>query len=217
MGASTVSAGGPYRLPMFPLGQVSFPATLVPLRVFEPRYVQMVRDCLRSDAGDGPSFGVVLIERGQEVGGGDARFGVGVATRIMQVSPESDGSFGVVAVGIRRIRVLQWLPDDPYPQAMVADEPDPVDAPDEEVQATASDLRRLLARCAEAGWPAAPATVELAADPATLLWHLCAVLPVGPLDDHALLAAPDGPARLALLRGLIADVDGLVADRLAGT
>ena len=57
------------RLPMFPLSAVLFPHASMPLHVFEPRYRQMLRDCL---AGDG-RFGIVLIERGSEVGGGDQR------------------------------------------------------------------------------------------------------------------------------------------------
>src|SRR5439155_458702 len=60
-------------LPMFPLGTVLFPFVVLPLHVFEPRYRALTRDCL---AGSG-EFGVVLIERGLEVGGGDERFPVG--------------------------------------------------------------------------------------------------------------------------------------------
>lgn len=55
-------------MPMFPLGTVLLPGAILPLHVFEPRYQQLVRDCL-----DAPEheFGVVLIDRGSEVGGGD--------------------------------------------------------------------------------------------------------------------------------------------------
>ena len=60
------------RLPMFPLGTVLFPYAVLPLHVFEPRYRALTEHCL---AGDG-CFGVVLIERGSEVGGGDTRFAV---------------------------------------------------------------------------------------------------------------------------------------------
>ena len=56
-------------LPMFPLGSTMLPGQQLPLHVFEPRYQELVRDCL--DAPDGPRFGVVLIARGNEVGGGD--------------------------------------------------------------------------------------------------------------------------------------------------
>ena len=57
-------------VPMFPLGSVLFPHALLPLRIFEPRYQALLDSCL---AGDG-RFGVVLIERGFEVGGGEDRF-----------------------------------------------------------------------------------------------------------------------------------------------
>ncbi len=57
------------RLPMFPLSAVLFPYASMPLHVFEPRYRALMRDCLAGD----PRFGVVLIERGSEVGGGDQR------------------------------------------------------------------------------------------------------------------------------------------------
>ncbi len=60
-------------MPMFPLGTVLFPYALLPLHVFEPRYRVMIRHVMDSDH----EFGVVLIERGSEVGGGDVRFDIG--------------------------------------------------------------------------------------------------------------------------------------------
>ena len=69
-------------MPMFPLGTVLFPYAVLPLHVFEPRYRVMTRRCLDGDR----EFGVVLIERGSEVGGGDVRFGVGTIARIVQVA-----------------------------------------------------------------------------------------------------------------------------------
>ena len=69
-------------LPMFPLGNVVLPGELLPLNVFEPRYRQLVLDCLAADV---PEFGVVLIERGSEVGGGDVRASIGTVTRIARV------------------------------------------------------------------------------------------------------------------------------------
>jgi uncharacterized protein len=213
-----------YPLPMFPLQHVVFPATVVPLRIFEPRYVALIEDCLRSagveglsELGTGPEFGIVLIERGREVGGGDARFGVGVVVRILEIQATNDGGYELIAVAMRRITVDVWLPDDPYPQALVTDLVDTIDAEPDQVTSTHTDLRRLLAKCAEAEWPAPPATIELSTDPDTLLWHLCAVAPIGPLDDYALLSAADGPARLRRLRDELADVDRLVSNRLSPT
>src|SRR5437773_454261 len=100
---------------MFPLGTVVFPHAVLPLHVFEPRYRAMMRDVLAGDQ----EFGVVLIERGSEVGGGDVRFGVGTLAHIVQSSELSDGRFALAAVGVQRFRVERWLPDDPYPRAEI--------------------------------------------------------------------------------------------------
>ena len=83
-----------YLLPMFPLGSVLVPGAVLPLHVFEPRYRALVRSCL--DSGE-PEFGVVLIERGSEVGGGDVRFDVGTLARIVQAGRFDDGRLAVVA------------------------------------------------------------------------------------------------------------------------
>src|ERR1700733_10575231 len=104
-------------LPMFPLGTVLFPHVLLPLHVFEPRYRLMTQRVL---AGDG-EFGVVLIERGSEVGGGDTRFGVGTVARIVQAHELPAGGYALATVGMRRIEINRWLPDDPFPQAEVVE------------------------------------------------------------------------------------------------
>ena len=111
----------PRPLPMFPLGTVLFPHGLLPLRVFEPRYRLMTDRVLRGDG----EFGVVLIERGSEVGGGDTRFETGTVARVVRLERLADGGYLLATVGIRRIRVVQWLPDDPYPQADVIDVEEP--------------------------------------------------------------------------------------------
>ncbi len=100
---------------MFPLGTVLMPYAHLPLHIFEPRYRALTRDCLAGDK----KFGVVLIERGYEVGGGDTRFSVGTVARIVQAVELPDGRWLLDAVGTERIRVRRWLPDDPYPQAEV--------------------------------------------------------------------------------------------------
>ena len=97
------------RLPMFPLGTVLYPYAMLPLHVFETRYRIMVRECLRTDQ----EFGVVLIERGSEVGGGDVRFDTGTIARIVQAAELPDGRYALASVGTKRIRVERWLPDDP--------------------------------------------------------------------------------------------------------
>src|ERR1700716_2301802 len=74
---------------MFPLGNVLFPHAQLSLHVFEPRYRALAEACL---AGDG-EFGVVLIERGSEVGGGDTRFSIGTVARIVAAGRLPDGRY----------------------------------------------------------------------------------------------------------------------------
>src|SRR5918995_868865 len=134
-------------VPMFPLGTVLVPGMVLPLHVFEPRYRRMVDDCR---AGDG-TFGVVLIERGSEVGGGDVRTDVGTLARILRADELPDGRWILGALGIHRIRVEQWLPDEPYPRAEIvewADEPGKPagEPPDEGLSDDRVDVTMLLRR-----------------------------------------------------------------------
>jgi hypothetical protein len=101
--------------PMFPLGTTLLPGEPLSLQVFEPRYRTMVADCTSKD-GDN-TFGVVLIARGHEVGGGEERVDVGTLASIERCSPRPDGRYDLWCVGTERFRVRSWLPDDPYPKA----------------------------------------------------------------------------------------------------
>src|SRR5438445_9063509 len=103
-------------LPMFPLQTVLFPGVAMPLHVFEPRYRALTRHCLDGDG----RFGVVLIERGSEVGGGDVRVSVGTRALIVESAELPDGRWVLMVVGVERVEVSRWLPDDPYPQAEVS-------------------------------------------------------------------------------------------------
>ena len=111
---------------MFPLGSVLLPSMVLPLHVFEPRYRAMVRDCLEGDR----EFGVTLIERGSEVGGGDQRSLVGTLAQIVRAQPFPDGRWALLVAGTERITVTEWLPDDPYPRADIEPYPDPAPGPD---------------------------------------------------------------------------------------
>ena len=155
---------------MFPLGTVLFPSLVLPLHVFEPRYRTLTRDCLDRDR----AFGVVLIERGSEVGGGDARTDVGTVARILEAKELDDGRWVLATVGVRRIRVEHWLPDDPYPRAEVEpwEEPPPGDI---EIGGLVRRLRRVLGLSAELGEAAPPATMELSEDPALATYQVAAL------------------------------------------
>ena len=202
---------------MFPLGTVLLPFAHLPLHIFEPRYRALVKDCL---AGDG-EFGVVLIERGQEVGGGDVRFGVGTVARIVQTAELPDGRWLVDAVGTDRFRVADWLPDDPYPQALVEtldDEPNdsgPEAAAAERRTAVERLLRQVLALQVELGFPAPSAVRSLDDDPATAAFEAALLSPIGPMDAQKVLEAPGVVARLALMEALLGDARDLLSRRIA--
>jgi Lon protease-like protein len=188
-------------MPMFPLGSVLLPGMPLPLHVFEPRYQALIAHCLEGE----PEFGVVLIERGSEVGGGDARTGVGTVARILEATRFEDGRWAIGAVGTRRIRVERWLPDDPFPQAVVDDWPeDPGEIDPERLEGVVSRFRRVLALASELGIPVPPATVELADDREVAVLQMTAGTPFGPADRYDLLAAPGPVARLDLLAELLA-------------
>jgi uncharacterized protein len=197
---------------MFPLGNVLFPSIGLPLRIFEPRYVHMLTECLASDG----EFATVLIERGSEVGGGDKRFTTATMAKVLDASEQDDGTWHVMAVGTRRLKVIGWIPDDPYPQADCDEAPDPHEADPVAVAAVISQLRRLLAMSAEANLPTAPATVEFSEDPTFALWQACAVAPLSPMDDYALLCAPSASERITLLSDFLDDEGSVVAHRLSG-
>ncbi len=199
---------------MFPLGTVLFPSMYLPLHVFEPRYREMTRACLAGSR----EFGVVLIERGSEVGGRDVRTEVGTVASIVEAAEMPDGRWALATVGTRRIKVRSWLDDDPYPRADVDDWPDPDDpaalaADHAEVVAT---LRRVLALKAELAEAAPAATIELAADPILGSYQAAAVAPFGPADQHALLSCVDARSRLERLRALLDEEETFLRARIAG-
>jgi uncharacterized protein len=200
---------------MFPLGSVLMPGQLLPLHVFEPRYRRLVGDCLEGDG----EFGVVLIDRGSEVGGGDVRSMIGTMARIADSAATDDGRWAIVAVGTRRIRVTSWLEDDPYPRALVSDWPD--DAPsadlDQAVAAATESLRRLLHLAASLGASGVPEDLAFSDDAVEAAGQLAAMSPLGPADRQRLLQAPDPTARMVMLREFLdEEVAVLEAQRRLG-
>lgn len=180
-------------LPMFPLGSVLFPHMPLALRVFEPRYLQLMIDLLDAEVRE---FGVVLIERGFEVGGGDHRFGFGTVARLVEVSgPDEsadsplDQMVAAVAVGGARIEVERWLPDDPYPRAEVRrlDELAWSEKDRPRYEQTSKTVRRCLAEASEYADLHYPADIELSDDPTAASWQLAGILPAGPIDQVKLL------------------------------
>ena len=201
-------------LPMFPLGSVLLPGMLLPLHIFEPRYQQMMADLV---AADGDSFGVTLIERGHEVGGGDIRAMIGCRAQVLDCVQGPDGRWGVLAVGTERIRIGEWLPDDPYPRALVDPAPDVASGLSASETTQLEHLERRVRRCAalasELGL-AAPAEVELSRDPEQWTFQLAVLAPLGSLDRQRVLAADSASARVAILEELVADQEVLLEGQL---
>ena len=90
-------------IPLFPLSTVLFPGGPLQLRIFEPRYLAMVRECARSDS----AFGVCLILSGREAGMPAEPAAVGTLARISDFYTLPDGLLGIGAVGGARFRALR--------------------------------------------------------------------------------------------------------------
>ena len=174
-------------MPMFPLGSVLIPAMPLPLRIFEPRYLKLLGDLVASE---NPEFGVVLIERGQEVGGGEKRMSLGTIASVTDIGT-SEEFYGLESVGSRRFRVNAWLPDDPYPIADIEFLPDLIwdDTLMPSRVHLETKVRQLLAFASEFGDLQYSADVELSDDPMQACWQLAGVLPIGQLDQMDLLAS----------------------------
>ena len=203
-------------LPMFPLGTVLFPHAVLPLHIFEERYRSLVETCLRGDG----RFGVVLIERGSEVGGGDTRFGVGTVARIVEAARTPDGRYLLATVGTERFRIKKWLDDDPFPRAEidVIGEPKRVAGDSAARRAEVQRLLgRVLAMSAELGERSAPVdAAQLDDDPLRASFEAAAVAPIGPLDAQRLLELDDPKLRFDQLEALLVDTAEVLELRLAG-
>ena len=193
-------------MPMFPLGSVLLPGMPLALRVFEERYLKMMGVLLDDDT---PQFGVVLIERGHEVGGGEKRFEVGTLAEILQIEAP-DGPLSVLARGTTRFRVQKWLTDDPFPQADIeilapltkgdGDEA-ALNLAEETVR---SALRYLHTLTDDLPWSA---DMELSEYPEERLWQLAGISPLGPLDHLDFL-------RSTTMTGLASQIVATVEDAL---
>lgn len=205
--------------PMFPLQSALLPGDILPLRIFEPRYARLVQDCL---AAEEPAFGVVMISRGWEVGGGDARSDVGAMARIEQHLDLGDGQHQLIAAVGERIKVRRWLSDDPYPRAIVEpwpDEPGPPVGP-EQLSVVLDRISTLYHRVAQArGMDLPPDALavdaDVAEDPARHLYALAARVPLGQADRYAMLAAPTLAARIDVLLDAVDTVAAMVEFQLS--
>ena len=183
-------------LPIFPLGMVVFPHQRVALCVFEPRYRAML-----DDLDDDRRFGTCLIERGSEVGGGDARHSIGTIVAIVAQQALADGQTLLVVEGVQTFEVDRWLTDAPYPRAVVNErhceqcEIDP-----HQLRSTESAVRALRALQSEVNTDECiQRDCVMDAEPRRRSWQLCAMTPMSVLDQFKVLALRNPNDRLALL------------------
>jgi len=206
---------------MFPLQSALLPDEDLPMQIFEPRYTALIRDCMRDDD---PRFGVVLISHGREVGGGDVRCDVGTVARITDcVDLAGSGRFVLRCRTGERIRVCDWLPDDPYPRAMVQawpDEPgEPVTAGQlEELEDRVMALFERIAAARDFSLPDRDVVLGTAADTVdsgARLYALAARVPIGAADRYSVLAAPSAAERLSALSEAVDSVAAAIEFQLS--
>lgn len=183
-------------LPLFPLATVLFPDGLLPLRLFEQRYLEMAKACLREAA----PFGVCRIREGTEVGMPATPEAIGCLAHIVQWDMQQLGVLQIVARGAQRFRILERrLQPDGLARATIELLPQEVDMPvPESLAACRQLLERIVAQHGERLF-AKPFRLDSSA------WvgaRLAEVLPLPGPDKQALLEL-DGVARLEALERLI--------------
>lgn len=158
------------RLPLFPLDVVLYPGALLPLHIFEPRYQQLLADCLAGDR----RFG--LVPAGE--GGRPTTGVIGTIAEIRAAQPLAEGRSNIVVAGERRFMLRRYLEGEtPYLMGLV--DPFEDDAEDaDEANRHVAELRRLGDRCAEALSTLAESAgaPHWAADAATLTFQIASLL-----------------------------------------
>ncbi|MHB1517607.1 MAG: LON peptidase substrate-binding domain-containing protein [Acidimicrobiales bacterium] len=203
---------------MFPLSTVLYPGAPLALHVFEPRYQALMADCRSS----GRTFGVVLISRGSEVGGGDQRVGLGTEASVVEGHPLGGGRLAVLARGLERIRIVRWVAEDPYPCAVVQTVTDgnvaggsgSLGPAMDEARRAVVRLRSLLSELCDI--PALPHDLDLSGDEGATGWTLCELAPLNLLDRQRLLGCHDGLTRMRLLCELCTAMADDVTSLLGG-
>lgn len=198
-------------MPLFPLNLVLFPTMVLPLHIFEPRYRALVHDILEGDS----EFGVVMIERGRDIGGEDHRSDFGTIAKVVEAEEYPDGRWALVAVGTERFKITEWLPDDPYPRAEVERWPDASGEEPEaaEFDAVTTKFRRCMAMASEAGVDVGPVPDVITPDEVGTM-QMAAMLPVGSFDKQGLLGAPSCGERLTALHASLDETLELIELKL---
>lgn len=200
------------QLPMFPLGTNVFPTQILPLHIFEERYLTMMDDLFRDHSADdpAPAFGLVLIERGSETGGGDVRSNVATRVEILEAEQFEDGRWGIIVAGIERLDVVRWHEDDPYPVADV-EVRDRIDTGGRALDDLEFILDKTLRVGAELVGADVPDLSMLSRDPLDRLDQMSAVAPLTTFDRQQVLEAATTDRQIDLLISALTDKFDLLA------
>jgi Lon protease-like protein len=184
-------------IPLFPLNTVLFPGGVLPLRIFEPRYVDMVKRCMQ----EGGEFGVALIRDGVEAGGMATAFSVGTLAQIVDFDQLPDKLLGITTRGTRRFRSASVRTrDDGLHLSQIELLPlDPAIALPEEFQRYAKLLEQALPQMGDFFKHLVPRYD----DAAWVSGRLAEIMPLALPDKQRLLEMDDPIERLHVLQPLL--------------
>lgn len=204
-----VAENEPFLSPMFPLSAVVFPSTALPMRIFEPRYQQLMADLL---AGDGElQFAISPIVRGREVGGGDQRLEVATMCKLAQVMVQPTGEYTFLALGQRRVRVVEWLEDDPYPRARVNEMIDGDELP--AASEVAHEINRVEKVLIQLGAEVPDHLPLVDGDERLAAFRLAGMVPIADLDRQAILSSDNPAERLRRFSQALGDLEAVLKFR----
>jgi uncharacterized protein len=207
-------------LPLFPLSTVLFPGMRLPLKIFEERYLRLVRDLL--DQPEPRRFGVIAIRQGRETGvdGVTALYDIGCVATVRQIEARNDGRYDLSTVGADRFRLLRLDKSLPYFQGEIEPLPDEVggaEAGGTEAAAAAAlatqrvqaAFRGYLNALADRGGGVISVT-DLPDEPLLLSYIVGAAMIIDLPERQSLLAAPDALSRLRAERSLLVREIGML-------
>jgi hypothetical protein len=188
---------------MFPLGLTLMPGMALPLRLFEPRYLQMYSDVID----EAREFGVVLIERGIESSDSNTTYDVGCVAYIVGSGLHEDGTIAIVALGRNRLRVVEWQQSDPYPRAIVEDlDEEPLTEDGMQfLESAANRLPGVLAVAAELNPELEASPPDLSEDPVQAIYQLAQLAGLQAFDLQRILEADPTDSRAELVDELMSE------------
>lgn len=188
-------------IPLFPLKAVLFPGGYLPLRIFEPRYLDMVSDCLKNGRG----IGVVQISEGSETGHAADTYDVGTVANIDYWHKRTDGLLGLTLSGEQRFRILER---DVRPNQLIVAEVELL--PEAEEQPLADEHRLLVDMLQQIISQLEPPFTKLKPEYNSSNWvsaRLVELLPLELADKQKLLVMDDVKKRMDEITGLLHKLD----------